>query len=31
MIHSICAVKFFPFDRLAETRVWIEGNSRQNV
>jgi hypothetical protein len=31
MIHSICTVKFFRCGQLAETRVWIEGNTRQDL
>ena len=30
MIHSICAVKFFPSSQLAEPRA-IEGNTGQNL
>jgi hypothetical protein len=29
MIHSTCAVKFFPCGQLAEARAWIEENTGQ--
>ena len=31
MIHSTFRVKFFPCGRLAAARVWIEGNTGQNL
>jgi len=31
MIHLICTVKFFPCSQLAEPRMWIEGNTGQNL
>jgi hypothetical protein len=30
MIHSICAVKFFPSNHLAKAAAWIEGDTEQN-